>query len=188
MNPHMNAAMPERRPATEEISGVIEMVTFRSEDSGYCVLRVKSEGHREETTVVGSLHSGGWFWSRTRRKVLVSAVDESFLCDNPESEFYEMSATDTFESASAFVERLHSLRQSRRGRKLELRDQLIRRSLSCSEREEVFAKTGGRCHICGGLIEDKWQADHLVSHSLGGPHSVDNYLPAHSSCNGYRFF
>ena len=28
MNPHMNAAIPERRPATEEISGLIERVTF----------------------------------------------------------------------------------------------------------------------------------------------------------------
>ena len=29
--------MPERRPATEEISGVIEPVTFHTEDSGFCV-------------------------------------------------------------------------------------------------------------------------------------------------------
>ncbi len=100
-----------------------------------------------------------------------------------------MSATDTFESASAFVERLHSLRQARRKRKLELRNQLIRRSLSRGEREEVLAKTDRRCHICGGPIEDnKWEADHVFSHSLGGEHSLDNYLPAHSICNSYRFF
>src|SRR6201993_3981238 len=55
--------MPERRPATEQISGVIERVTFHNEDSGFCVLRVKTKGHREETTVVGSLPSviaGEW--------------------------------------------------------------------------------------------------------------------------------
>jgi hypothetical protein len=28
-SPHMNAGIPERRPATEEISGLIERVTFR---------------------------------------------------------------------------------------------------------------------------------------------------------------
>src|SRR6202163_909220 len=59
----MNAAIPERRPATEEISGVIERVTFHNEESGFCVLRVKTKGHREETTVVGSLPSvtaGEW--------------------------------------------------------------------------------------------------------------------------------
>ena len=33
----MNTAMPERRPATEQISGVIERVPFHNEDSGFCV-------------------------------------------------------------------------------------------------------------------------------------------------------
>src|ERR1700681_1641762 len=51
----MNAAIPERRPATEEISGVIERVTFHNEENGFCVLRIKTKGHREETTVIGSL-------------------------------------------------------------------------------------------------------------------------------------
>ena len=70
----MTAAMPERRPATEEISGVKERVTFHNDDSGFCVLRVKTKGHREETTVVGSLPSvtaGEWLvaegcWVRDR--------------------------------------------------------------------------------------------------------------------------
>jgi exodeoxyribonuclease V alpha subunit len=53
----MNAAIPQRRPATEEISGVIERVTFHNDESGFCVLRVKTKGHREETTVIGSLPS-----------------------------------------------------------------------------------------------------------------------------------
>src|ERR1039457_857948 len=61
--PHMNTALPERRPATEEISGVIERVTFHNDESGFCVLRVKVRGQRDETTVVGSLPSvtaGEW--------------------------------------------------------------------------------------------------------------------------------
>jgi exodeoxyribonuclease V alpha subunit len=70
----MNAAIPERRPATEEISGVMERVTFHNDDSGFCVLRVKTKGHRKETTVVGSLPSvtaGEWLvaarcWVRDR--------------------------------------------------------------------------------------------------------------------------
>jgi exodeoxyribonuclease V alpha subunit len=59
----MNAATPERRHATEQISGVIERVTFHNDDSGFCVLRVRARGQREETTVVGSLPSvsaGEW--------------------------------------------------------------------------------------------------------------------------------
>ena len=40
----MNAAIPERRPATEQISGLIERVTFHNEDSSFCVQRVKTAG------------------------------------------------------------------------------------------------------------------------------------------------
>ena len=59
----MNAAIPEGGPATEEISGLIERVTCHNEDSGFCVLRVKTPGRRDETTVIGSLPSvtaGEW--------------------------------------------------------------------------------------------------------------------------------
>jgi exodeoxyribonuclease V alpha subunit len=59
----MNAAIPERRLVTEEISSVIERVTFHNDETGFCVLRVKTRGHREETTIVGSLPSvtaGEW--------------------------------------------------------------------------------------------------------------------------------
>lgn len=59
----MNAAIPERKPATEEISGLIERVTFHNDENGFCVLRVKTPGHQEEATVIGSLPSvtaGEW--------------------------------------------------------------------------------------------------------------------------------
>ena len=70
----MIAAISERRAVTVEISGVIERVTFHNDDSGFCVLRIKTKGHREETTVVGSLPSvtaGEWLvaegcWVRDR--------------------------------------------------------------------------------------------------------------------------
>lgn len=38
---------------TEQISGVIERITFHNLDTGYCVLRVSARGHRELITVVG---------------------------------------------------------------------------------------------------------------------------------------
>jgi len=99
-----------------------------------------------------------------------------------------MSASDIFESTAAFVERLRSLRKVRRDRKLELRGRVIRKPLSRTERHEVFRKTAGRCHICGGDIEGAWEADHVFSHSLGGQPVADNYLPAHPICNNYRWF
>jgi hypothetical protein len=50
-----------------------------------------------------------------------------------------------------------------------------------------LSKTGGRCHICGGLLEDRRQADHVLAHSGAGHHVRDNYLPAHTLCNNYRW-
>src|SRR5215471_2246751 len=43
----MNAAIPERA-GCEEISGLIERVTFHSDHNGLCVLRLKTQGHRDE--------------------------------------------------------------------------------------------------------------------------------------------
>ncbi len=59
--------------------------------------------------------------------------------------------------------------------------------LTAADRKHIFLKTDGRCHICGGLIENNWDADHVLSYSKGGEHSVDNYLPAHKTCNNYRW-
>jgi len=40
--------------ASERLAGAVERVTFHSEESGFCVLRVKVRGQRELVTVVGS--------------------------------------------------------------------------------------------------------------------------------------
>jgi exodeoxyribonuclease V alpha subunit len=59
----MKGARPPTRPTTqgsrpqaadrEVLSGIVERVTFHNEDTGFCVLRVKVRGHRDEVTVVG---------------------------------------------------------------------------------------------------------------------------------------
>jgi exodeoxyribonuclease V alpha subunit len=46
-----------------QLTGLIERVTFFSEETGFCVLQVKAEGHRDLVTVVGSAPSvsaGEW--------------------------------------------------------------------------------------------------------------------------------
>jgi hypothetical protein len=82
---------------------------------------------------------------------------------------------------------LLSLRSKRRqGKQNSVRERRV--SLTAAERRQILAKTSGRCHICGGMVEgDAWQADHVMAHSAGGVHRVDNYLPAHSLCNNYRW-
>jgi 5-methylcytosine-specific restriction endonuclease McrA len=100
----------------------------------------------------------------------------------------EMSHDRGWPSPDAFADFLHDLRLVRRRRKEELRATVSpRQLLSPAEREEVYRKTSGRCHICGGAIDGKWQADHVFSHSAGGAHAADNYLPAHALCNNYRW-
>jgi hypothetical protein len=100
-----------------------------------------------------------------------------------------MRADRTFTEVHAFAAALRELHGLRRDRVVSGRKTRPPRAvLSKKEREQVLRKTGSRCHICGGQITGKdWQADHVLAHSTGGKHSVDNYLPAHSICNNYRW-
>src|SRR5687768_15236672 len=75
-------------------------------------------------------------------------------------------------------------RQRARRRKAKAAQKVLgmmrRRTLSPKERQLIFEKTAGRCHICGGKIDGPWQADHVLAHSTGGVHAAENYLPAHT--------
>ncbi|MES2568735.1 MAG: ATP-dependent RecD-like DNA helicase [Verrucomicrobiota bacterium] len=51
------------------VAGLIERVTFHNEETGFAVLRVKSKGHRDLVTVVGSLatvSAGEWITAQGR--------------------------------------------------------------------------------------------------------------------------
>ena len=48
---------------TEVLAGLVERVTFYSQESGFCVLRVKARGHRDLVTTVGHaamIAAGEW--------------------------------------------------------------------------------------------------------------------------------
>ena len=100
-----------------------------------------------------------------------------------------MPADEVFTDVSAFAVALRELHAHRRGRVVSGRNERARRAvLTKADRGKVLGKTGARCHVCGGAIDaEDWQADHVLAHSTGGAHSVDNYLPAHSICNNYRW-
>src|SRR5437667_8214984 len=65
---------PSTHP-TEQLTGAVERVTFHSEETGFCVLRVKVRGHRDLVTVVGTAptitpgeyieSAGSWVTDRT---------------------------------------------------------------------------------------------------------------------------
>src|SRR5262245_6303698 len=62
-----------------------------------------------------------------------------------------------------------------------------RGSLTPALRKQIWAKTGGTCHVCGGRAGKRWQADHVVPWKLGGTREVDNYLPICRECNRLRW-
>jgi hypothetical protein len=96
-------------------------------------------------------------------------------------DYWEM----TGEQFAAHVAELH--RNRVRATASERKGRPKRATLTPQQAAEVFAKTDGRCHICGGEIDSSWQADHVMAHSAGGQHVVENYLPAHALCNNYRW-
>jgi 5-methylcytosine-specific restriction endonuclease McrA len=60
--------------------------------------------------------------------------------------------------------------------------------LTAEQRKIIHAKTGGKCHVCGkDVLIDKFEADHVKSHSSGGTSVTDNFLPACRTCNNYRW-
>ena len=88
----------------------------------------------------------------------------------------------------ALVDLLRALRAQRSYRKARAKSSRApRRMLAAAERRAVLDKTGGRCHICGGDVAERWQADHVLAHSGAGMDAKDNYLAAHSLCNNYRW-
>ena len=44
---------PRHQPGTENLAGLVERVTFRNPETGFCVLRLKACGQRDLVTVVG---------------------------------------------------------------------------------------------------------------------------------------
>ncbi len=76
----------------------------------------------------------------------------------------------------AFADLFKSLKEARYEKKAALKASARKRqSLSKAERDEVFSKTAGRCHVCGGRIEagEPWEADHVFAHASGGTHESD---------------
>lgn len=90
-----------------------------------------------------------------------------------------------FHKAEEFAVELRRLHQARRAGKTKQK----RTPLSRSARQQILAKTGSQCHVYGQpLTVDRFEADHVKSHTSGGASVADNYLPACKTCNNYRWF
>ena len=91
-------------------------------------------------------------------------------------------------SPDELSKRLKTLHAERKNRKSLPRTD-SRQSLSREERTAVLRKTDGCCHLCGGgITESEFAVSHVVAHAAGGQSLTDNYLAAHGTCNGSRWF
>ncbi len=80
---------------------------------------------------------------------------------------------------------LRQLRLLRRSEKLKTKRKYI---LTKADRILIHIKTDGKCHICGQDVSvDKFEADHVKSHSKGGQSIIDNFLATCRTCNNYRW-
>jgi 5-methylcytosine-specific restriction endonuclease McrA len=95
-------------------------------------------------------------------------------------------ADTVFHDATDFSTHLRSLRENRLANKSKTKNH--REKITKKQRANILEKTGGHCHICGGLIDGAWVADHVFAHTYGGENSLDNYLPAHRICNRAKWF
>jgi len=51
------------------------------------------------------------------------------------------------------------------------------------DRNLVFKRDGGRCHLCGKRVEKAWHLDHIIPIALGGAHEYRNVAVACVHCN-----
>ncbi len=95
----------------------------------------------------------------------------------------------TFESSAKLADHFRKLRIERNKFKKEADHKRETRPLPKSVRMRILKKTGGRCHVCGGMIEpgQKWRADYVIVDGKNRS-PVQCCLPAHNTTNNSRWF
>lgn len=97
----------------------------------------------------------------------------------------ELKFLRTIKTGKGLIKLINSLKTIRRREKVKGKK---RSSLTKKQRELILSKTDSRCHICGTKLDStNFQADHVQSHSSGGNHAENNYLPSCFTCNNYRW-
>jgi len=71
----------------EKLSGLIERVTFHSEESGFCVLKVKVKGHKDFINVVENIPNivAGEFINCTGKWIVDSSYGQQFKTETIEA-------------------------------------------------------------------------------------------------------
>jgi hypothetical protein len=97
----------------------------------------------------------------------------------------ELQFLRSIKTGKGLINLVHSLRKIRRKASVK---GTRRSSLTREQRKLILSKTNSRCHVCGIEITlNKFHADHVKTHSSGGVHEENNYLPSCQTCNRYRW-
>jgi 5-methylcytosine-specific restriction endonuclease McrA len=97
----------------------------------------------------------------------------------------ELKFLRSIKTGKGLLKLIANLKINRRNNKIK---GVKRSALTQVQRKQILEKTNSHCHICGIEISNwEFQADHVKPHSSGGLHSENNYLPACSLCNNYRW-
>ncbi|OGI01503.1 MAG: recombinase RecD [Candidatus Melainabacteria bacterium GWF2_37_15] len=84
----------------EKLAGLIERVTFHSEESGFCVLKVKVKGHKDFVNVVGNIPNivaGEWL-NAQGKWIVDSSYGQQF-----KAEFLETCKPDTLDGIEKYL-------------------------------------------------------------------------------------
>lgn len=91
----------------------------------------------------------------------------------------------SIKTGNGLIKLINNLKLNRKNNKVK---NVKRKTLTKKQRQIILDKTNSKCHICGIELDiNNFQADHIQSHSSGGAHELNNYLPSCFTCNNYRW-
>ena len=136
-------------------------------------------------------HDRAYYYADPSRRV---AISQAYYWRNVEK-CRARARSDHWENREANIERMRKYREENPHKHKELSARRHARKVGAPvvekiDREYVWERDGGRCHICGKKIDRSiprnFHLDHLVPLSKGGNHTHDNLRAAHQTCNAMR--
>lgn len=52
--------------------------------------------------------------------------------------------------------------------------------------KKVAARQGFKCQLCGELLQEDWEVDHILSLQRGGSNDLNNYQALHKRCHASK--
>ena len=119
--------------------------------------------------------------NNTLRESALQALDSSLLCSLGG---FDTEETDVEEEAAAPFQR------RREGREVSSRPvasmSMKRRRVTPFISNKMAARQKLKCAMCGKLLQEDWEVDHIVSLQRGGSNDLNNLQALHKRCHAYK--